>query len=373
MPSFSVETLLDDFVSRNASDLYLIAGSRPSMRTEGGFSTVGDVLLSADDVNQAMRTLLPASVVDAYEATQECNTAINWRNGKARLRLNLFRQRQMPAMVLRRIITRIPTLEELTLPAAYAGLIMEKRGLILITGPAGSGKSTSMAAMIGHRNRNGSGHIVTIEDPVEFLHEHQRCIVSQRDVGVDTESFGVALKNALRQSPDVILIGEIRDADTMENAITFAETGHLVLATLHANNANQAIERVINFFPEEKHRQVLLNLSLNLRGILSQRLVPTIDGRRALAVEIMLNQGLIRSLIEEGKIRELKECIEKARDQGMQSFDQALYELYLKKQITQEIALAESDNPASLRLQFTQRDIERKMTAFQTSGANSGL
>jgi twitching motility protein PilU len=317
---------------------------------------------------EIMRAIVPQIGIDEFETALEFNTALDWQGGLARLRINLFRQRYLPAIVIRRISTKIPTLEELKLPKIYGQLVMEKRGLVLVVGPTGSGKTSSLAAMIGHRNRNGAGHIVTIEDPEEFMHEHVGCVVSQRDVGVDTLSFDAALKNTLRQSPDIIMIGEVRDTRVMEHAIAFAETGHLVLATLHANNSNQAIERVLNFFPEERHKQILLNLTMNLRAVVSQRLITTGVGKRVLAVEIMLNQGLVRNLIEEGKVREIKEIIEKSRDQGMQSFDQALFDLYKNGDISEEQAMAEADSPANLRVLFKQVDVQRKMTALGSDG-----
>ena len=270
---------------------------------------------------------------------------------------------------MRRIRTEIPSLESLSLPKIYNELIMEKRGLILVVGPTGSGKSTSLASMLEYRNTHGSGHIITIEDPVEFIHEHRGCIITQRDVGIDTYSFGIGLKNSLRQTPDVIVIGEVRDRETKEHAIVFAETGHLCLATLHANNASQAIERVINFFPEEKHKQILLNLSLNLKAILSQRLVPNKSGGRCIALEIMLNQGLIKSQIQEGRIKEIKELIERGRSSGMQTFEQSLIELYQNGLITEEVALAESDNPASLSLAFKQMNIAKRAPSLEASKA----
>jgi len=237
---------------------------------------------------------------------------------------------------------------------------------VLVVGTTGSGKSTSLASMLEYRNQHGSGHIITIEDPVEYILEHKNCIITQRDVGIDTYSFGIALKNALRQTPDVIVIGEIRDRETMDHAITFAETGHLCLATLHANNANQAIERVINFFPEEKHAQVLLNLSLNVKAIFSQRLLSNIQGSRTIAVEIMLNQGFIKTLIQEGRIKEIKEIMEKSRDVGMQSFDQALVDLYAAGTVTEETAISESDNPTNLRLAIKQYEMSKRQGQFRT-------
>jgi twitching motility protein PilU len=359
---------IDRFIAEDGSDLYLIAGGKPHMHASSEFPTLREEPLTKEEVLGAMKSLIGAEGMETFESTLEYNTAIEWAGGEARLRLNMFMQRQLPGIVIRKITTKIPTLEDLKMPQPYADIIMEKRGLVLVVGPTGSGKSTSLAAMIGHRNRNGHGHIVTIEDPVEFVHQHAQCIISQRDVGVDTLSFDIALKNTLRQAPDVIMIGEVRDAKTMESAISFAETGHLVLATLHANNSNQAIERVLNFFPQEKHHQVLLNLSMNLRGIMSQRLINTGKGKRLLAVEIMLNQGLIRDLIAEGKIREIKECIEKSRDQGMISFDQSLFDMYKAGLIDEDKAMAESDNPANLRVQFRQVEMQKKMSALQGAG-----
>ncbi|MDE3015891.1 MAG: PilT/PilU family type 4a pilus ATPase [Pseudomonadota bacterium] len=364
----NVNQLLQDFVDQGATDLYLTVGAPPSLRFADSIRPCALEPLDEEDVHGILQVLVSTDIIEEFNSMLEYNTAINWEN-KARFRINILRQQQHTAIVMRRIITDIPSLESLRLPKIYADLIIEKRGLILVVGPTGSGKSTSLAAMLEYRNQHGTGHIVTIEDPVEFLHQHHHCIITQRDVGIDTFSFSIGLKNALRQTPDVIVIGEIRDKETMDHAIVFAETGHLCLATLHANNANQAIERIINFFPEEKHRQILLNLSLNLKAILSQRLVRNNEGNRTAAIEIMLNQGLIRNLIHEGHIRELRECIEKSRDCGMQSFDQALIEMYGRGVITEETALAESDNPANLRLAITQRDMGKRIAPLRNAGA----
>lgn len=353
MPQVHIDQLFEEMINNKASDLYLTHGCAPSIRLADRILTFSIDPLSEADLDAYLEMILTEDQIDEFETTLEYNTAINWHD-KARFRINVFKQQQKKAIVIRQIVTQIPTLEELELPPMYGDLIMQPRGLILVVGPTGSGKSTSLAAMIGHRNINGSGHIITIEDPIEFVHTHNSCIISQRDVGIDTYSYGMALKNALRQRPDVVLIGEVRDRETMEHAVNFAETGHLCLATLHANNANQAIERVLNFFPEEKHNQVLLNLSLNLRAVLSQRLVTDIRGNRVLAKEVMLNQGLIKNLIEEGKIKELKEMIEKGSDQGMMSFDQSLFQLYSEGKISQDVAVAEADNPANLRLMIKQ-------------------
>lgn len=357
--SLKVEELLQACIDQGASDIYLTVGSPPTLRVNSKLVTYNDQILTDEDLKYCMQSIVGLDAIEEFASTLEYNTAINWKN-IARFRVNLFRQRQHAGIVMRRIQTTIPTIESLELPSIYSDLIMEKRGLILVVGPTGSGKSTSLAAMLQHRNLTGQGHIVTIEDPIEYLLEHKRCIITQRDVGIDTYSFGIALKNALRQTPDVVVIGEIRDKETMEHAIVFAETGHLCLATLHANNSNQAIERIINFFPEERHKQVLLNLSLNLKAILSQRLVPNVRGTRSAALEVLLNHGLIRNLIQEGRVKEIKECIEKSRDEGMQTFDQALIDLVGDGHITEETAVAESDNPANLRLALKQREMSTR-------------
>lgn len=368
----TADTLFQVFVDRNATDLYMTVGAPPSFRFGHKIEAMGTAKLTEEHIRAFLRAIVSPEILEEFESTLEYNTALNWKN-QARFRVNMFRQRQNTGVVLRRIRTDIPSIESLNLPPLYADLIMEKRGLILVVGPTGSGKSTSLAAMLEYRNNNGQGHIVTIEDPVEFILEHKHCIITQRDVGIDTYSFGIGLKNTLRQTPDIIVIGEIRDKDTMEHAIVFAETGHLCLATLHANNANQAIERVINFFPEEKHAQVLLNLSLNLKAVLSQRLVPNLQGTRSIALEIMLNQGLIKNLIQEGRVKELKEVMEKSRDTGMQSFDQALIDLYSHGIITEEVALAESDNPANLRLAIKQHDMSKRQGPFRSLLPEAGL
>jgi twitching motility protein PilU len=370
--SVNVDQLLQDFVTNQATDLYLTVGAPPTFRFGIDIKPCPLAALTEVDVREILQFLVSREIIEEFDSTLEYNTAINWKD-KARFRINILRQQQHTAVVMRRIRTEIPSLESLSLPKIYADLIMEKRGLILVVGPTGSGKSTSLAAMLGHRNMHSSGHIVTIEDPVEFLHTHNHCIITQRDVGIDTYSFSIGLKNMLRQTPDIIVIGEIRDRETMEHAIVFAETGHLCLATLHANNSNQAIERVLNFFPEEKHAQVLLNLSFNLKAILSQRLVRNVHNERSIAIEILLNQGLIRNLIHEGHVREIKECIEKGRDVGMQTFDQALFDLYTQDAITEEVAIAESDNPANLRLVIKQRQLGKQVGPLRTTMVTSGL
>ena len=340
-------------VEQRASDLYLTYDAPPSLRIAERITALSDAALTDEDIRRFTDQLLTPTQKDEFESTLELNTAISWK-GSARFRINVFRQQLHEGLVLRRIQTDIPTIESLHLSPLYADLIMARRGLILVVGPTGSGKTTSLAAMVGHRNLHGDGHIITIEDPIEYVHHHERCIITQRDVGIDTYSFAIALKNALRQRPDVVVIGEIRDREVMEQALYFAETGHLCLATLHANNASQAIERITNFFPEDRHPQILLNLSLNLRAILSQRLITNLKSARSLIMEIMLNNGLIKQLIEEGKIRQIHEMIEKGSGEGMITFDQCLLKLVADGILSAEMAIAESDNPANLRLQLKQ-------------------
>jgi twitching motility protein PilU len=331
------------------------------MRADGQMVKLSDSILDDDALSTIMQALLDENQIDEFEGTLELNTIKSW-HGKARLRVNVFRQQLHNAFAIRRVETRIPSIDEMGLPPIYKELIMAKRGLVLVVGQTGCGKSTSLAAMIGHRNTDGQGHIITIEDPIEYIHQHNRCIISQRDVGIDTYSFGMALKNALRQTPDVILIGEIRDRETMESAIAFAETGHLCVSTLHSNNANQAIERILNFFPVEVHKQVLANLSFNLRGIISQRLVENLHGTRSPAVEVLLNEGIIRDHIHNGHITHIKEEMEKQHDRGMQSFDQSLLDLYSKGIITEEMALREADSASGLRMRIQQRESANKFT-----------
>lgn len=352
MFSVSRDNLLETMLEKNASDLYITVGCPASFRSDKGMEPVGEAL-QHEDISALIDELLTSAQRKEFEETMEFNTAYGWHD-KGRFRINIFVQQHQPGLVIRQINTAIPTFEELHLGEAYKNLAMEKRGLVLIVGPTGSGKSSSLAAMIGHRNTNGSGHIITVEDPIEFQHTHKSCIITQRDVGIDTVSFEAALKNALRQRPDVVLIGEIRDRHTMEHAINFAETGHLCLATLHANNSPQAIERILSFFPEEKHRQVLMNLALNLRGILSQRLIKSRMGGRCIVSEIMLNEGLVKELIEEGKIKEIRQVMDRNSDIGMQSFDHALLARFMRGEITEEVALAESDNPQNLKLKMKQ-------------------
>lgn len=353
--------LLEQMQIRQASDLYLTVGAPPSLRINDHLVPATDATLTAEDLNRYLSQLLTDDQRSDFESAYEFNTAIRFSDD-VRFRINVFRQQGYSGLVIRRIRMDIPTIEELGLPVTYGDLALMKRGLVLVAGPTGSGKSTSLAAMVGHRNRNGAGHVLTVEDPIEFIHRHDKCIITQRDVGLDTYSYAMALKNALRQQTDMVVIGEIRDREVMEQAIYFAETSHLCIATIHANNSSQVIERVLNFFPEDRHPQVLLNLSLNLRAVLSQRLVANLQGSKTLALEVMLNKGLIRQLIEEGKIRQIREMIEKGSSEGMQTFDQCLFELYKNRIIGQEIAIAESDTPANLRLQISQYDRDMGIT-----------
>ena len=362
MALLDLNTLLGAMVEKRASDLYLTHDSPASLRVNDAIVAQNDHRLSDADIDVYLGGLLTDNQRDEFESTLELNTALVW-NDSARFRINIFRQQAHVGIVVRRIEMQIPSLTELGLPSIYGDLIMMKRGLVLIAGPTGSGKSTSLAAMIGHRNTHGEGHIITIEDPIEFVHQHQRCIISQRDVGLDTYSYTMALKNALRQRPDIVVIGEVRDREVMEQAIYFAETGHLCVATLHANNSSQAIERVLNFFPEERHENVLLNLALNLRGILSQRLITTRDHSRTLALEILLNNGLIKQLIEEGKIRQIHDMIERGSVDGMQTFDQHLLTMLEANLISEEVALSESDNAGNLRMLITNRRTAERMGA----------
>lgn len=370
--AIDVDALIQAFIDKGSSDLYLTVGAPPSFRLGAKIEYSRPQKLTQQEIEEILPQLVSNEIIEEFRSTLEFNTAIYWKS-KARFRINLFRQRQYTGIVIRRIQTEIPTLDQLELPSLYSELVMEKRGLVLVVGPSGAGKSTSMAAMLEYRNTHGSGHIVTIEDPIEFIIEHKNCIITQRDVGIDTYSFGAGLKNTLRQTPDIIVIGEIRDKETMEHAIVFSETGHLCMATLHANNSNQAIERILNFFPDEKHKQVLMNLSMNLKAILSQRLVPNLRGGRSIALEILVNHGLIKSLIQEGRVKEIKEMIERGRAEGMQTFEQALIALFLNGTISEETALAESDNPANMRLAIKQMMMSKNNGAHTTTLSSAGL
>lgn len=329
--------------------MYLTFGCYPSIRVSDKIVGLFDQTLDDDDLDSLLREILDEEKADEFYSTMEYNAPIQWQD-QGRFRVNVFRQQQHTGIVLRRIHSRIPSVEGLNLPKIYSDIIMEMRGLVLVVGSTGAGKSSSLAAMLGHRNRNGYGHILTIEDPIEFVHDHQGCIITQRDIGIDTYSFGMALKNALRQRPDVVIIGEIRDRETMEHAMNFSETGHLCVATLHSGNTCQAIEHILNFFPEEKHKQISYSLSYNLLGILSQRLVLTQKGSRMVATEVMLNRGFIRTLIQENKLKEIPDIMSKNTNEGMHTFEQSLYKLYIDGVISEDVALTESDNPANLQL-----------------------
>jgi len=347
--------LLGIMVEQQASDLLISVGAPPSLKTPKGLMPLGRQPLSSSQVRSLVLNAVPEKQRERFQEEHEANFALSLENA-GRFRVSAFQQRNEPAMVVRRIAQTIPTLSALGVPSQLATLANAKRGLVLVVGGTGTGKSTTLAAMIQERNASVGGHIITIEDPIEYLHPHQRGIVNQREVGVDTESFEVALKNTLRQAPDVILIGEVRTRETMEHALTFAETGHLCLATLHANNANQALERILHFFPHERHEQVLMDLSLNLRAVVAQQLLPTQQGGRCAAIEILLSSPRVVDLIRKGRIDELKQAMAGSRDAGMQTFDQALYALYQAGQVSQQVALAHADSANDLRLMIKQGD-----------------
>lgn len=353
MPAEAIRPYLDEMLASKASDLFLTHGCAPSLRVEGNIRSLERPVMEEKELNDLIEGVLSEEQKDEFKSTLELNIAISLDDG-TRFRINIFKQSHHLGMVVRLIQSKIPTLEELKLPPIYADFIMAKRGLFLMVGATGAGKSTSLASMLDYRNNNGSGHIITIEDPIEFIHKHKKCIFTQRELGIDTYSYGMALKNALRQSPDVIMIGEIRDRETMENAILFCETGHLVVATLHSKNSAQAIERILNLFPEEANKQVLSTLSQNLNAIVSQRLVENKEGNHTLVYEVLINEGLAKLLIDEGKIKELKDFIEKSRDRGMITFDQCLFDLIKSGVVAEEVALKEADNPSNLRLKLKQ-------------------
>ena len=352
--------LLRTMVQKDGSDLFITAGAVPSIKIDGEMKPLSSQVLSPQHTQVLVSSIMNDKQRAEFEETQECNFAISL-SGLSRFRVNAFTQRGSAGVVLRVIRSDIPVFEDLNLPAVLKDISMTKRGLVIFVGATGSGKSTSLAAMVGYRNQNSYGHIITIEDPIEFVHNHANCIVTQREVGVDTDNYEIALKNTLRQAPDVILIGEIRDRETMEHAIAFAETGHLCLSTLHANSTNQALDRIINFFPEDRRQQLLMDLSLNLKSLISQRLIPTAsgDGRMA-AIEIMINSPLMSDLIFKGDVHEIKQLIAKSNELGMQTFDQALFDLYENGQIKYEDALrnADSVNDLRLRIKLESKDSE---------------
>lgn len=344
------ESLLKLMVHKNASDLFITAGVAPSLKVNGKIGPVTQATLTPIQAKEIVLGIMSPAQKKEFEEESECNFAIS-ASGIGRFRVSAFMQRNNAGMVLRKIETTIPTMEDLGLPAILKELAMTKRGLILFVGATGSGKSSSLASMIGFRNKNSTGHIITIEDPIEFIHHHEGCIVTQREVGLDTKSFEEALKNTLRQAPDVILIGEIRTRETMDHAIAFAETGHLCLATLHANNANQAMDRIINFFPEDRRNQLLMDLSLNTRAFIAQQLIPTPDGKsRVLCAEIMINSPLMADIIRKGEVHKMKSLMAKSRNMGMQTFDQSLFDLYKQGNITYEDAINYADSANELRL-----------------------
>lgn len=341
---------------RQASDLYLTVGFPPALRIEGTLQNIRPEPLTADEINEILATVLTNRQRRDFETQMELNTSLDV--GKfGRYRLNVLRQRQNPALVVRRIISQIPSFEDLRLPSLLEKLSLEKRGMILVTGMTGSGKSTTLASMIDYRNRREQGHIITIEDPIEYFHEHHKSVVTQREVGVDTGSYAIALKNALRQRPDVILVGEIRDREVMEQALTAAETGHLCLATLHTTNTYQSIERVVNMFPEDYHAQIRLNLSMNLRGIVSQRLVPSVNGGMTVGIEVLLNQGLVRELIHRGEISKIRDVMEQNVQMGMCTFDQSLMSLYKRGLISADTAISNADQPGDLKIRIQQHQL----------------
>ena len=355
-----IRSLLAEMVERGASDLYLTVDSPPMLRIEGVTQPLAGERLFPKEVDMLANSLMSERQRAAFDEKLEMNLAIaSERLG--RFRVNVFRQRGAVSVVIRQIKTQIPTLDELDLPPILRAIVKSRRGMVLVTGATGSGKSTTQAAMLDYRNETTTGHILTVEDPIEFVHAHKKCIVNQREVGFDTVSFSEALRNTLRQAPDVILIGEVRDLETMEAAITFAETGHLCLATLHSNNANQAIERVMNFFPIARHAEIFLQLSLNLRAIISQRLIPGVDGKRVAAMEILIDTPWIKDLIKRGEIDTLKEAMEKSMQEGGQTFDQALFTLYTEGRISEEQALANADSANNLRIRIKNFDIAGKV------------
>jgi twitching motility protein PilU len=342
--------LLKVVIDRDASDLFVTAGARPSIKVDGTIKPLTKEPLTQSQVRSLVYSTMNDKQLAEFEGTSECNFAISAR-GMGRFRVSAFMQRNSPGMVLRRIATHIPSMEELNLPPVLKDLAMTKRGLILFVGGTSTGKSTSLASMIDYRNKHSRGHIITIEDPIEYIHDHKESIITQREVGIDTESFDVALKNTLRQAPDVILMGEIRSKETMQHGLAFAETGHLCMATLHANNANQALDRIISFFGPEHHSQIWMDMSLNLKAIVAQQLLPTTDGKgRRAAIEVMINTPLIQDLIRKAEVHEIKEVIKKSTNLGMQTFDQALFEMYRQGTITYDAALAHADSANDLRL-----------------------
>jgi len=344
--------LLKLMIEKEGSDLFITVGFPPAIKVHGKITPVSKTELTPDNTKALAYAVMNDKQLKEFEATKECNFAVN-PVGVGRFRANAFIQQTYCGLVMRTIETEVPNLDKLKLPEVLKDIVMTKRGLVIMVGGTGSGKSTSLAAMIDYRNTNTFGHIITIEDPIEYVHPHKSCIIMQREVGIDTDDWGIALKNTLRQAPDVILLGEIRDRETMEFGIAFAETGHLAMATLHANSANQALDRIINFFPEERRQQLLMDLSLNLKAVIAQRLLKTVDGKgRAAAIEIMLNSPLISDLILKGEVHEIKSIMGKSNELGMKTFDQALFDLYEDDKVTLEDALRNADSMNELRLRI---------------------
>ncbi|MEC9235828.1 MAG: PilT/PilU family type 4a pilus ATPase [Pseudomonadota bacterium] len=344
---------LKAMAEHDASDLYLTLGFPPTIRVDDRIINIAEQKLDVKDLNEILGMVLTNRQRREYETDKELNTSLDM--GKyGRFRLNVFRQKQTPGLVIRRVKTEIPSFEELQIPMLLKDLALTKRGLILVTGQTGSGKSTTLAAMLNHRNEARPGHIITIEDPIEYYHEHKKCVVTQREVGVDTENYAVALKNSLRQRPDVVLVGEARDREVMEQALATAETGHLCLSTLHTNNSYQGIERIVNMFPEDRHDQIRASLAMNLRAIISQRLVPTVNGGMTVAMEILINEGLIKDLIEQNKVAKIPEVVSQNINMGMCTFDQSLLNLYSRGLISEEIAIAHADTANDVRLKIQQ-------------------
>ncbi|HLS05253.1 MAG TPA: PilT/PilU family type 4a pilus ATPase [Wenzhouxiangella sp.] len=348
----TIQDWLGKLHSADGSDLFVVVGAPPCIKVHGKIRPITREALTHEVVLDIINSIMTPEQREEFHGTHECQFAVSLE-GKARFRVSAYYQRGSVGIVCRRIETKIPTFEELNLPDTLADLAMLKRGIVILVGATGTGKSSSLAAMVGHRNKTTSGHIITIEDPIEFVHKHRKSLISQREVGIDTESFEVALRNTLRQAPDVILIGEVRTREAMEHAITFAETGHLCLTTLHANNANQALDRILHFFPEDQHQQILLDLSFNLRGVVAQQLIPSIDGgRRQVALEVLLNSPLIQEKIRKGRIEDLKEIMKNSTHHGMVTFDQSLHNLYQEGLISYDEALKHADSPNDLRLEI---------------------
>ncbi len=365
--------LLRLMLSKNGSDLFITADFPPAFKIDGKVTPVSNQPLTAAHTIELARAIMNDKQAAMFEQTKECNFAIN-PAGLGRFRVSAFVQQSRVGMVLRTITTTIPKFDELGLPDILTDISMTKRGLVIMVGATGSGKSTTLAAMVGHRNQNSYGHIITVEDPIEYVHPHNNCIVTQREVGIDTEDWTAALKNSLRQAPDVIQIGEIRDRETMDHAVAFAETGHLCLATLHANSTNQALDRIINFFPEERRQQLLMDLSLNLKAVISQRLIPLRGTKgRAAALEILINTPLIGDLIFKGQVHEIKEVMKKSREHGMQTFDQSLFELYEAQKISYEDALRNADSVNELRLAIMLHGKEAKERDLNSGTQHLGI